>query len=234
MKNLAIIPARGGSKRIPRKNIKPFLDKPIISYSIQAALDTGLFDEVMVSTDDPEIAAVAQACGAQVPFFRSGQNSNDFATLTDVILEVVAAYEAKQQGPENICCILATAPFITASRLKEAYDKMLNEQLTSVFPVVKFSYPIQRALKVDPVTGLVSMLYPEHLTTRSQDLEEYYHDSGQFYWAKPDALRSEQTLFTARAGMLALSQTEVQDIDSEDDWLMAEQKFRLMNLYKGA
>jgi len=228
MKNLAIIPARGGSKRIPRKNIKPFLGKPIIAYSIQAALECGLFDEVMVSTDDAEIADVARKSGAQVPFFRSKENANDFATLADVVLEVVTWYEKNRSKPENICCILATAPFVTAARLEGAYQKLVNDQLFAVFPVAKFSYPIQRALQVNPVNHTVSMLHPENLTARSQDLEDFYHDSGQFYWAKVDVLEKGKSFLTSNTGIVELPQREVQDIDSEDDWIIAEQKYLLM------
>ena len=229
MKNLAIIPARGGSKRIPGKNIKQFLGKPIIPYSIQPSVYSGIFDEVMVSTDDEEIAAVARAAGAQVPFFRSGENANDFATLADVVLEVIAWYEKNRSKPEHICCILATAPFVTGARLTEAYNKLVNERLFAVFPAARFSYPIQRALRVDPVSQTVSMLHPENLTVRSQDLEAYYHDSGQFYWARVDVLEKERALFTSNAGILELPQLAVQDIDNEDDWIIAEQKYLLMN-----
>jgi len=229
MKNLAIIPARGGSKRIPRKNIKQFLGKPIIAYSVQAALDSGLFDEVMVSTDDEEIASIAREAGAQVPFFRSQENANDYATLADVVLEVVAWYEKNRTRPENICCVLATAPFVTATRLKEAYNKLVKEQRYAVFPVAKFSYPIQRALQVNPFSGTVSMLHPENLTARSQDLEDYFHDSGQFYWANVNVLKTGKSFLTANTGIVELPQSEVQDIDSEDDWIIAEQKYLLMN-----
>lgn len=229
MKNLAIIPARGGSKRIPRKNIKEFLGKPIIAYSIHAALESGLFDEVMVSTEDSEIADVARVAGAQVPFPRSAENANDFATLADVVLEVVEWYEKNGSKPENICCILATAPFVTAARLRGAYDKLVNHQLSVVFPVAKFSFPIQRALKLNPINHTVSMLHPENLTVRSQDLEDYYHDSGQFYWAKVDVLEKEKSFLTSNTGILELSPKEVQDIDSIDDWAIAEQKYLLMN-----
>jgi len=229
MKNLAIIPARGGSKRIPRKNIKQFLGKPIIAYSIRAAFDSELFDEVMVSTDDVEIADVARECGAKVPFFRSSENANDFATLADVVLEVVAWYEKHRSKPENICCILATAPFVTAAHLEDAYRKLVNGQLSVIFPVAKFSYPIQRALQVNPINQTVSMLHPENLTIRSQDLEDFYHDSGQFYWAKVDILEREKSFIIPNAGIVELTQKEVQDIDSEDDWIIAEQKYLLMH-----
>jgi N-acylneuraminate cytidylyltransferase len=229
MKNLAIIPARGGSKRIPRKNLKSFLGKPIIEYSIEAALSSGLFDEVMVSTEDVDIGRASIALGAKVPFFRSDKNASDFATLADVVLEVIAWYEKNRTKPENICCILATAPFVTPAKLQTAYDKLINEQFTVVFPAAKFSYPIQRALHVDPESQTISMVYPENLTARSQDLEDYYHDSGQFYWAKVDTLKREKSFITSDTGILELPQIEVQDIDNEDDWIIAEQKYLLMN-----
>lgn len=228
MSNLAIIPARGGSKRIPRKNIKTFIDKPIIAYSIQAAIESGLFKEVMVSTDDAEIAAVAKSYGAEVPYFRSVKNADDFATLIEVVLEVVEWYEANRFVPETICCILPTAPFITPSKLKDGFEELSKHNFTSVFPVVKFAYPIQRALEIDPVSNAVTMALPENMTVRSQDLKEYYHDSGQFYWAITEVIKSERTFFTTQAGMIEMSQIAVQDIDNEDDWIVAEQKYKAL------
>ena len=167
MKNLCIIPARGGSKRIPRKNIKPFMGKPIIAYSIEAALKSGIFDEVMVSTDDVEFAEVAKKYGASVPFLRSEATSNDYATTVDVLLEVVDRY--KQQGKEFdvVCCLYSTAPFVTAERLKEANGK-LSDKVDGCFTVVEYSYPIQRSLRVNE-QGLIEMRYPEHLKSRTQD-----------------------------------------------------------------
>ena len=228
MSNLAIIPARGGSKRIPRKNIKTFIDKPIIAYSIRAAIESNLFDEVMVSTDDAEIASVAKSYGAEVPYFRSQKNADDFATLMDVVLEVVAWYEANGFVPDAVCCILPTAPFITPEKLKDGFEKLSGHNFTSVFPVVKFSYPIQRALEVDPESDTVTMALPENLTARSQDLKDYYHDSGQFYWAVTEVIREEKTFFTNQAGMIEMSQIAVQDIDSEEDWIVAEQKYQAL------
>jgi len=178
MKNLAIIPARGGSKRIPRKNIKPFLGKPIIAYSIEAAINSKLFDEVMVSTDDDEIAEVAKKYGAKVPFMRSVKNSDDYATTADVLFEVLDNYNLKEF--DYACCIYPGAPMITKVTLSEAYDKLISHNFDSVFPIVQFSYPIQRSLKV--FDAKVSMVYPEYLISRSQDLEKRFHDAGQFYW----------------------------------------------------
>ena len=226
MNNIAIIPARGGSKRIPRKNVKSFLDKPIIAYSIEAAMKSGLFIEVMVSTDDAEIAEVAKQYGASVPFMRSAKTSDDFATLADVINEVLAEYDKMGKQFDAFCCILATAPFLTSQRIQEAYDQMVNQNFDSVFPVLRFSYPIQRSLQIND--GQVSMVYPEHRDSRSQDLLPRFHDSGQFYWMRCDRFQQQQTLFAKKSGAIELKEWEVQDIDTEEDWEMAEIKYRLL------
>lgn len=228
MSNLAIIPARGGSKRIPRKNIKHFLGKPIMAYSIEAALKSSLFDEVMVSTDDKEIAKVAEKYNAKVPFFRSNENANDFATLADVLIEVVNQYDERGQYFDNICCILPTAPFITSSRILEAFNVMINNTMDSVCPVVEFSYPILRALEISEDKRL-RFIWPEHLKTRSQDLKPAYHDSGSFYWVRTIALLKEETLLCKNGSMIVLPETEVQDIDTATDWELAEMKFKLLN-----
>ena len=228
MRNLAIITARGGSKRIPRKNIREFLGKPIIAYSIEVALQCGLFDEVMVSTDDQGIAEVAERYGAKVPFSRSAENANDHATLADVILEVINKYEVNEKKIDAICCILPTAPFITSIRISEAYDKMNNDKLDSVCPVVEFSYPILRALEISEDKKL-KMIWPEHLKGRSQDLKPAYHDSGSFYWVKTHALLKEKSLFCKNGSAIVLPETEVQDIDTETDWKLAELKFKLLH-----
>lgn len=225
--NIAIIPARGGSKRIPHKNIKPFLGKPIIAYSIEAAIQSGMFAEVMVSTDDEQIAQVAQQFGAKVPFMRSAQTANDYATLADVVEEVLLQYQQMGQQFDAVCCILATAPFIKKERIVEAYHKMLNEHYDAVFPVVRFSYPIQRALRIE--NGRVSMFQPENFSKRSQDLEPAYHDSGQFYWMWVQAFMEQKRFFARNAGAIVLPESEVQDIDTEEDWKIAEMKCRLLN-----
>lgn len=227
MSNLAIIPARSGSKRIPLKNIKPFLGKPIIAYSIEAAIQSGLYAEVMVSTDDNNIAEIAKDYGATVPFFRSPQTANDFAHLGDVVEEVLLMYKKTGKWFDNVCCLLATAPFITTHRLSEAYQLMLNKQYDSVFPIVRFSYPIQRALRLKDEK--VSMFYPENFSKRSQDLEPSYHDSGQFYWIKTEAFLKHKRLFTSNSGAIIIPETEVQDIDSEEDWKLAEIKYKLLH-----
>lgn len=225
--NLAIIPARGGSKRIPKKNIRDFLGKPIIVYSIEAALQSGLFSEVMVSTDDKEIEDVSINYGAKVPFMRSEANSNDFAGVGDVVGEVLEWYKANKKTFDNICCILPTAPFILPGRIKEAYNMLLTKNYDSVFPVVRFSYPVQRALKLN--NGTVEMFQPENFPKRSQDLEPAYHDSGTFYWMKTEEFIKQKRFFAARSGAIVLPETEVQDIDSEEDWKMAEMKYTILN-----
>jgi N-acylneuraminate cytidylyltransferase len=227
MKNLAIIPARGSSKRIPRKNIKPFMGKPIIAYSIQAALDSGLFDEVMVSTDDEEIASIAKQYGATVPFMRSKDTANDFATLSDVLVEVVNCYAAQNIHPENVCLILPTAPLISSQKITEAYNLLKTALYSSIYPIVAFSYPILRSLKKDN-GGYISMNWPEYKNTRSQDLEPAYHDSGTFYWVKTDALLEHNQILTSQTGAVIIDEIEVQDIDTEMDWKLAELKYKLI------
>jgi N-acylneuraminate cytidylyltransferase len=226
--NLCIIPARGGSKRIPRKNIKDFLGKPIIAYSIDVAIQSNLFDEIMISTDDEEIAKVAKQYGAKVPFMRSRENANDFATLADVLIEVVDQYKNIGKTFKNVCCVLPTAPLTSHSRIKEAFTKLANENLDSVLPVVEFSYPILRALEFDENKRL-KMIWPENLRTRSQDLKPAYHDSGSFCWVKTNALLAEKTLLCKNGSAIVLPQTEVQDIDNDTDWKLAELKYKLLN-----
>lgn len=227
MANLAIIPARGGSKRIPKKNIKMFYGKPIISYSIQVAIETKLFNEVMVSTDDQEIADIATSFGAKVPFLRSNENANDYAVLVDVIQEVLDEYRSKGKEFKNICCILPTAPFISEQILKMSYKKLMNESLDTVFPILEFSFPIQRSLKVE--NGKVSMVWQEHLNTRSQDLPPRYHDAGQFYWCKTESFLNKKRLYTNNSGAILISQLEAQDIDTETDWKLAELKYKMLH-----
>lgn len=220
---IAIIPARGGSKRIPGKNIRNFLGKPIIAYSIEMALGSGLFKEVMVSTDDQEIAHVAESFGAKVPFFRSKENADDYAPTVDVILEVLDDYKKQNKVFEYCCCIYPTAPLLEQIFLKQGYRKLLEGAFDSVFPVVEFSYPIKRSLKLNEV-GKVDMNWPEYLESRSQDLPKAYHDAGQFYWFKVDRLIEEKKLFGNNSGAIILPNTSVQDIDTEEDWILAELK----------
>jgi pseudaminic acid cytidylyltransferase len=225
MANLAILPARGGSKRIPQKNIKNFNGKPIIAYAINAALKSKLFDEVMVSTDDAEIAKTAKAYGAAVPFLRSADNANDYATLSEVLIEVIDQYTKEGKTFENICCFLPTAALITPEKIIEAYQLLTKQKFKTVVPVIKFAYPIQRALK--DVDGLLQMREVEHINTRSQDLDPCFHDSGQFYWLNTDAFLSEKKVFTSNTGYIELKEYEAQDVDTLDDWDMLELKYKL-------
>lgn len=223
--SIAIITARGGSKRIPRKNIKPFCGKPIIAYSIEAALQSGLFEEVMVSTDDEEIARTARECGAKVPFMRSSESAGDYASTDDVLLEVLTAYQGQGRVFDTFCCLYPTAPFVTARKLQTAMG--LLEKADSVMPVVAFSFPPQRCVVINEA-GELRMKWPEHAKTRSQDLEPYYHDCGQFYCCRTELFLQYGT--TDLPGMIPMimSELEVQDIDNQDDWAIAELKYQRM------
>lgn len=224
---VAIITARGGSKRIPRKNIKDFLGKPIISYSIDAALDAGCFHEVMVSTDDREIADVARSLGATVPFLRSESTSDDFATTADVLSEVLNRYLQHGKVFEYACCIYPTAPFVTAERLRQAYDLLKESDADTILPVVRFSFPIQRALTIEG--NRLKVLWPEHLNARSQDMTSTYHDSGQFYFFQVARFLETHELLGNNCIPIELPESVVQDIDTEEDWKIAEIKYQLMH-----
>lgn len=226
MKKLAIITARGGSKRIPRKNILPFLGKPILAYSIEAALKSGEFDEVMVSTDDEEIADIAREYGAKVPFMRSEKTSGDFASTADVLLEIIDKYEELGQKFDIISCIYPTAPFVTADKLKDAVSKLCESDADTLLPVVRFSYPPQRALIMDG--EYLKLRYPEHIVTRSQDLEPHFHDAGQFYIMKTEAFIKSKAIMTGKLLPYELPELEVQDIDNMSDWKIAEIKYEAM------
>ena len=225
-KKVAIITARGGSKRIPRKNIKLFNDFPIIKYSIDAALQSGIFDEVMVSTDDFEIAEIAKKYGANVPFIRSAVNSNDFSTTADVIEEVILDYKKLGLNFEYFCCIYPTAPFVTSEKLIQTMKLLIDNNADCVLPVVKYGYPIQRSLKIE--NNLIKMIWPENYLSRSQDLESIYHDCGQFYFMKTSSLLEQKKLFAEHTIPYEVSELEVQDIDNEIDWKLAEIKFNLL------
>lgn len=225
-KNLAIITARGGSKRIPRKNIKEFCGKPILCYSIEAALESGIFEEVMVSTDDREIAEVARNAGAQVPFFRSVENAGDYASTDDVIMEVLKAYQEKGRQFDSFCCIYPTAPFLSAQRIRSAME--LLDKADSVMPVVPFSYPPQRGLVINH-RGFVEREFPQYATARSQDLPRIYHDCGQFYACRTDAFFKAGTTDVEKLLPLVLEELEVQDIDTPEDWALAEMKYQLLH-----
>jgi len=221
MRNLAIIPARGGSKRIPKKNIKDFLGKPIIAYPIEIALKSELFDEVMVSTDDQEVASVAIKYGAKIPFLRSAETSNDTAILSDVIDEVKEAYYDLGVKYDRICCILPTAALITVDILKKGLELLNMNNADSVRPIVRFSYPIQRSLRLES-GGKVSYFSPEYQKSRSQDLEPAFHDSGMFYWMIYNSgLKGNKKLG------FEIPELSCQDIDTEEDWKLAELKYKL-------
>lgn len=224
LKSIAIIPARGGSKRILRKNVKDFLGKPIIVYSIKVALECGLFDEVMVSTDDEEIAKVAKAYGAKVPFLRSKNNADDYASTVDVIQEVLKTYKEQGIDFDYCCCIYPTAPFVSPNLLNRGFEKLQSENLDTVFPVVEFSSPIWRSLKKE--NNRTSMYWPEHMTSRSQDLPKAYQDAGQWYWLKVKSFKTK--LWTENTDSIELSEEQVQDIDTHSDWILAELKYKRM------
>lgn len=223
--SIAIITARGNSKRIPRKNIKEFCGKPIINYSIEAALHSGLFTEVMVSTDDEEIAEIAKRAGAQVPFMRSSATASDYASTDDVILEVLNRYKELGREFEAFCCIYPTAPFVTAQKLQKAAK--LLERADAVMPVVAFSYPPQRCVILNE-DGELRMKWPEYAQTRSQDLETYYHDCGQFYFCRTKPVLENGTTDLPHMAPMIMSELEVQDIDNPEDWELAEMKYKMM------
>lgn len=232
MTSVAIITARGGSKRIPRKNIKDFCGKPIMAYAIAAALDSGLFDEVMVSTDSMEIAEIAKAHGASVPFMRSPSASDDYATTVDVLHEVLSAYAEREKKFDFMCCLYPTAPFVTAEKIRAAYTVFMESGADMLEPVVAFSYPPQRSFSIE--AGLLAYNYLEHVRTRSQDLPTWYHDAGQFYFYRVEAFRrsvegnSEQGGYDLRCVPFVMNEMEVQDIDTIMDWQLAEAKYRLL------
>jgi len=227
MSSIAIITARGGSKRIPKKNIKDFLGKPIIAYSIEAAINSKVFDEVMVSTDSEEIAAIASYYGAKVPFLRSEATSNDFATTADVIEEVLANYAIAGRKFDYFACIYPTAPFITSKKLIEAMSSIESSSADAVVSVVKFGYPPQRAFIIQNDT--LKYQFPEYEKSRSQDLEPIYHDCGQFYFCSSDSFILNHSLILPNTLPYIISEEEVQDIDTESDWLIAEAKYRVIH-----
>ncbi|BAK78296.1 acylneuraminate cytidylyltransferase [Pseudogulbenkiania sp. NH8B] len=228
---LAIIPARGGSKRIPGKNIRPFCGRPILAYSIQAARDSDLFDRIIVSTDSPQIAEVARLYGAEVPFWRSETNSDDYATLLDVLQEVLGQLAERGEHYAEVCCLLPTAPLVTAKRLQQAHTLLEQKGYDAIFPIVRFGYPIQRALR-QTEDGHVAMLQPEHYRTRSQDLPTAFHDAGQFYSFRPEPCFAAGKMFTDNSGGIEISELEAQDIDGETDWALCELKYQLLQKHR--
>ncbi len=226
MATLAIITARGGSKRIPKKNIKEFCGKPMLAYTIEAALGCGIFDEVMVSTDSEEIAEVARQYGAAVPFMRSEATSNDFATTADVLLEVLDRYAREGKTFEQFACLYPTAPFLTGERLKDAWEVFLASGAATLIPVVKFSFPPQRGLVIRE--GRAVFNTPEFAMCRSQDLEPIYHDCGQFYFLKTANFLEKKVVAGNDTAPYIMPEELVQDIDDQSDWNIAEMKYKIM------
>lgn len=223
---VCIITARGGSKRIPRKNIKEFCGKPIIAYSIEAALESGLFDEVMVSTDDEEIADVSRSYGANVPFMRSAETSDDYATTNDVLTEVLAEYERRGRSFDIMCCLYPTAPFVNAEELKEGFSLLDNQMVDSVTPVTSFDFPPQRGFLLNK-ENMIEYAYPQYAMTRSQDLPQMVHDCGRFYFMKVNSFLDTEKASNTKA--MFISPLYVQDIDTAEDWELAEYKYKLLN-----
>lgn len=226
MSSIAIITARGGSKRIPSKNIKEFLGKPIICYSIEAALSSGIFDEVMVSTDDEKIAEISKTAGASIPFMRSDKTSDDYATTDDVLMEVLERYEQSGKSFDYMACIYPTAPFVTAQKLKSAMELLINKDASGVMPVVSFSFPPQRGMSIKD--DKLVYCYPENATKRSQDLETMYHDCGQFYCYNVKRYMACRGDLPDGYVPIIVPETEVQDIDNFSDWKLAEMKYKIM------
>ena len=224
---MAIIPARGGSKRIPRKNIKNFCGKPIIAWSIEAALASNCFDRVIVSTDDPEIELIAKQWGAEVPFMRPASLADDYAGTNIVVRHAISVMAEQGEFPDFVCCIYATAPFIQVYDLKRGLELLIKSGSDFAFSVTSFPFPIQRAVKLTE-NGRVAMFFPEHVSSRSQDLEETYHDAGQFYWGRAQAFLDDIPTFSEAAVPVILPRYRVQDIDSLEDWHQAELLFQLM------
>jgi len=223
---VAIIPARGGSKRIPRKNIKDFCGKPMIAYSIEAAIESKLFDKVIVSTDDHEIAEAARQYGAEVPFMRPPELSDDHTATIPVIAHAIE--ELQKKGPVEIaCCIYATAPFIRVRYLKEAYETLIESKSLYSFSATSFPFPVQRAIKIN-AQHQVKMFQPEHFNTRSQDLEEAYHDAGQFYFGRSEAWLNAEPIFATHSTAVILPRHLVQDIDTPEDFKRAELMFKVL------
>ena len=226
MKSIAIITARGGSKRIPRKNIKEFCGKPIIAYSIEAAKESGIFDMIMVSTDDKEIAEIAKKYGAEVPFLRNPETSNDYATTNAVCMEVLHNYKVMGVEFDVMACIYPTAPFVTPQKLIDGFELLTRSSNYEVVPVVRFSFPPQRAYIINE--GNLEYKWEEYMLTRSQDLEPFYHDAGQFYFYSVDEYIRSNGVIKDKVVPLVLPETEVQDIDNTIDWKMAELKYKLL------
>ena len=224
---LAVIPARGGSKRIARKNIRPFHGQPMISYSINAALQSNLFDDIIVSTDDSEIASIASQLGASVPFTRPPELCDDFTGIMEVVNHAIEWYNLNKAPVDYVSLIYATAPFVTAQSLKQAHAQLIQANCSYVLSVTRFSFPIQRALTLED-NGSIDMFNPEFRLTRSQDLKEAYHDAGQFCLGKAQAFLEKQAIYSAKTQAYVLPEYLVQDIDTEEDWRRAEVLFNVL------
>lgn len=228
---LAVIPARGGSKRIPRKNIKTFAGKPMIAWSLESALNSGCFDRIIVSTDDEEIASVARDCGAEVPFMRPAELSDDHTATIPVIAHAIQWHQQNGQSPSEVCCIYATAPFVSSAHLRSGLDLLQATGCDYAFSVTSFAFPIQRAIRIT-ADSRVEMLDATQFNTRSQDLEEAFHDAGQFYWGRTEAWLSGMPIFSAGAAPVVLPRHRVQDIDTQEDWERAEWMFKALQVAK--
>ncbi len=224
MKAVAVIPARGGSQRIPRKNIKNFHGKPIIAYSIQTALNSGCFDRVIVSTDDEEIADIAREFGADVPFLRGARFADHFATTGQVMAHVIEQLAEQGCNPELFCCLYATAPLLKVDDLCKGQSLIQEPGIDYVFCATSFAFPVQRAVRINN-TQLAAMVNPENMLVRSQDLEPLYHDAGQFYWGKRSAFLEQRPFFAGRSKAVVVPRQRVQDIDTEEDWQFAQLLF---------
>lgn len=222
---LCVIPARGGSKRIPGKNIREFAGRPIIAYSIEAAINSGLFDHVIVSTDDRDIARVAESLGAEIPFIRPAELSDDFTGTAEVIKHAIQWYTGQQKDIDYVCCIYATAPFIQIEYLQKGLQQLIDNKKSYAFSVTSFAFPIQRALRLGEA-GTIEAMWPENIFKRSQDLEEAYHDAGQFYWGTADAFLNDEVIFSSASSAVVLPRHLVQDIDTLEDWHRAELMFQ--------
>lgn len=228
---VAVIPARGGSKRVPRKNIKNFCGKPIIAWSIEAAVKSGCFERIIVSTDDQEISEVAKKYGAEVPFMRPENLSDDYTGTTAVIKHAIEALQKRGEKIKYACCIYATAPFVSVRDLQDAWQRINGSEHDYAFSVTSYAFPIQRAIMVTE-QGTISMFNPKHFATRSQELEEAWHDAGQFYWGKAEAWLQEKSLFSGGSVAVKLPRHRVQDIDTQEDWLRAEWLFKALQAVK--
>lgn len=231
MSLIAIITARGGSKRIPKKNIKNFMGKPMLAYAIEAAKNSGIFDEIMVSTDTEEIADISKKYGAKVPFLRSEATSNDFASTYDVLEEVITKYLEQGDIFDNLCCIYPCVPFLTGEDLTAAWKKFENSNFDTLVPVVKFSFPIQRAFRVD-TENYLKYREPENSLKRSQDLEPMYHDVGMFYFSNIKEMLKNKSLVGNSATYIEMDESKIQDIDNYSDWEMAEIKYKILHKEK--